>query len=296
VKRERFLEHIGWTGGGLAFSLTAAGTFVPTAAPAATALNFVQISDSHIGFALPANPDVAGTFNQTIDRINAMPVQPAFVVHTGDVTHLAKDEQFDTAKSIIGRLKVPVFVLPGEHDAIGEAGRARYLAAFGRPSGPDGWFSFDRNGVHFVALINVFNFETMGVLGNAQLEWLAKDLATQKGDTPLVVFGHVPLYALYPAWGWTTSDGAKAIDMLRRFAAVTVLNGHIHQIITKRDGNITFTTANATAYPQPAPGTAPQPGPLTVPAPELLRAIGYRSIAVDGSTITVTDRPLAGLS
>ena len=193
----------------------------------------------------------------------------------------------------MGRLKAPVIVLPGEHDAIGAAGRQRYLTAFGRPSGPDGWFSFDKDGVHFVALINVFNFETMGVLGTAQLDWLAKDLAGQKNDTPIVVFGHVPLYALYPAWGWTTSDGTKAIDMLRRFSAVTVLNGHIHQIISKRDGNITFTTANATAYPQPAPGTAPQPGPLAVPAPELLRVIGYRSVAVDGTTVTVTDRPLA---
>ena len=190
MKREQFLAHIGWTGGGIAFSLAATGAFAPTAAPAATTLSFVQISDSHIGFALPANPDVAGTFNQTIDRINAMPVQPAFVVHTGDVTHLSKDEQFDTAKTIMGRLKAPVIVLPGEHDAIGEAGRKRYLAAFGRPTGPDGWFSFDRDGVHFVALINVFNFETMGVLGNAQLDWLAKDLAGQKSDTPLVVFGH----------------------------------------------------------------------------------------------------------
>jgi Icc protein len=294
MKREQFLEHIGWTGGGIAFSLTATGAFVPTAAPAAATLSFVQISDSHLGFALPANPDVAGTFNKTIDQINAMPEQPAFVVHTGDVTHLAKEEQFDAAKSIMARLKVPVIALPGEHDAIGEAGRKRYLEAFGRPTGPDGWFSFDRGGVHFVALINVFNFETMGVLGNAQLGWLQKDLAAQKSDTPLVVFGHVPLYALYPAWGWTTSDGAKAIDMLRRFSAVTVLNGHIHQIINKRDGNITFTTANATAYPQPAPGTAPAPGPLTVPAPELLRVIGYRSVAVDGNTVTVSDRPLAG--
>lgn len=292
MNRSRFLDHVGWTGGGIVLSLGATGIFTPAAA-AATTLSFVQISDSHIGFALPANPDVAGTFNRTIDMINALPVQPAFVVHTGDVTHLAKAEQFDTAKTILGRLKAPSIVLPGEHDAIGEEGRKRYLAAFGRPSGPDGWFSFDRENVHFVSLINVFNFETMGVLGTAQLDWLAKDLAAQKSDTPIVVFGHVPLYALYPEWGWTTEDGAKAIAMLRRFSAVTVLNGHIHQIITKRDGNISFATANATAYPQPAPGKAERPGPLTVPAPELLRDLGYRSVAVSGSTVTVSDRVLA---
>lgn len=291
MKRTQFLAHVGWTGSGIVFALGAGGTFA-AAASASAGLSFVQISDSHIGFAQPANPDVAGTFTQTIERINALDVQPAFVVHTGDVTHLAKDEQFATAKEILGRLRAPLFVLPGEHDAIGDAGRARYLAAFGRSSGADGWYSFDRGGAHFVALVNVFNFETMGVLGSAQLDWLAKDLAGQKSDTPIVVFGHVPLYALYPAWGWTTEDGAKAIAMLRRFSAVTVLNGHIHQIITKQDGNISFATANATAYPQPAPGQAPAPGPLTVPAPELLRVIGYRTATINSGTVTVSDRPL----
>ena len=145
-----------------------------------------------------------------------------------------------------------------------------------------------------MALINVFNFETMGVLGNAQLDWLAKDLAPQKSDTPIVVFGHVPLYALYPAWGWTTSDGSKAIDMLRRFSAVTVLNGHIHQIITQARGQHHVHDRERDGVSAAGAGTAPQPGPLTVPAPELLGDIGYRSIAVDGHTITVTDRTLAG--
>jgi 3',5'-cyclic AMP phosphodiesterase CpdA len=290
MKRGSFLEHVGWTGAGLAFTMTASGTF---AASAATAdFSFVQISDSHIGFKLPANPDVAATLDATVDKINALPVQPAFVMHTGDVTHLARADQFDTAKSILGRLKAPLMVIPGEHDAIGAEGAARFAAAFPNPAAPDGWWSFDRNGVHFVALVNVFNYETMGVLGPKQLDWLAKDLAAQRADTPIVVFGHVPLYALYPQWGWTTSDGATAIAMLRRFSAVTVLNGHIHQIITKVDGKIAFATSDATAYPQPAPGTAPAPGPLLVPAPELLSHLGYRSAAVSHSTVTVTDTVL----
>jgi 3',5'-cyclic AMP phosphodiesterase CpdA len=293
VRRARFLDHVGWTGGGIAFALTAAGTFAPRSA-AAGALSFVQISDSHVGFNQAANPDVLGTFTRAVERINALPEQPAFVVHTGDVTHLSKVEEFDTAKGVLARLRVPLFVLPGEHDAIGPEGRKRYLAAFGRSSGPEGWYAFDHGGAHFVALVNVFNFETMGVLGSAQLEWLAKDLAAQKSDTPLVIFGHVPLYALYPPWGWTTDDGAKAIALLRRFAAVTVLNGHIHQVITKRDGNISFATANATAYPQPAPGTADRPGPKTVPAPELLRVVGYRTATIADGAVTVSDRSLAG--
>jgi Icc protein len=290
MKRASFLEHVGWTGGGIAFAMTATGTFA-AAAPGSD-FTFVQISDSHIGFALPANKDVAGTLNATVDKINALQQQPAFVMHTGDVTHLAKVEQFDTAKSILGRLKSPVMAIPGEHDAIGAEGAKHFAEAFPNPEAPDGWWSFDRNGVHFVSLVNVFNFETMGVLGAKQLDWLSKDLAKQKSDTPLVVFGHVPLYALYPAWGWTTEDGAKAIAMMKRFSAVTVLNGHIHQIITKREGNISFTTAAATAYPQPAPGTASAPGPLTVPAPELLGRLGYRDVTFTGTHAVVTDRSL----
>jgi len=235
---------------------------------------------------------VAGTLNATVERINALPQQPAFVMHTGDVTHLSKVEQFDAAKSILGRLKAPLMVIPGEHDAIGAEGAKRFAAAFPNADAPDGWWSFDRNGVHFVSLVNVFNFETMGVLGAKQLDWLAKDLAAQKPDTPIVVFGHVPLYALYPQWGWTTEDGAKAIAMLKRFSAVTVLNGHIHQIITQREGNISFATAAATAYPQPAPGTAAAPGPLTVPAPELLSRLGYRNVSFTGMHATVSDRSL----
>jgi len=244
-----------------------------------SSFSFVQISDSHIGFSLPANPDVLATLNETVDKINALPQQPAFVMHTGDVTHLSKVEQFDTAKSVLGRLKAPLFVIPGEHDAIGTEGAARFAAAFPNAAAPDGWWSFDRNGVHFVALVNVFNFETMGVLGSKQLDWLAKDLAPLKSDTPIVVFG-------------PTEDGAKAIAMLKRFSAVTVLNGHIHQIITQRDGNISFATAAATAYPQPAPGTAAAPGPLTVTAPELLSHLGYRSVSFTGIHAAVSDRSL----
>jgi len=277
MKRASFIEHVGWTGGGIAFAMTATGTFA-AAAPGSD-FTFVQISDSHIGFSLPANPDVLATLNETVDKINALPQQPAFVMHTGDVTHLSKVEQFDTAKSVLGRLKAPLFVIPGEHDAIGTEGAARFAAAFPNAAAPDGWWSFDRNGVHVVALVNVFNFETMGVLGSKQLDWLAKDLAPLKSDTPIVVFG-------------PTEDGAKAIAMLKRFSAVTVLNGHIHQIITQRDGNISFATAAATAYPQPAPGTAAAPGPLTVTAPELLSHLGYRSVSFTGIHAAVSDRSL----
>ncbi|GAC1402427.1 MAG: metallophosphoesterase [Candidatus Velthaea sp.] len=292
MRRGDFLSHVSWTGAGIAFTLSAAGAVVPLEADAqATGFSFVQISDSHIGFHQPANPDVAGTLAATVDRINALPVQPSFVIHTGDITHLSKPAEFDNAKQLLSRLKAPLFTLPGEHDVIG-AGAKEYAAAFGRPGAADGWYAWDANGIHFIALVNVFNFETMGVLGEKQLGWLAKDLAARKDDTPIVVLGHVPLYALYPKWGWTTADGARALALLQRFSSVTVLNGHIHQVITHAEGNIRFYTANATAYPQPAPGTAERPGPLTLAPDHLLSVLGYRTVEMDGNA-TVSDHTLA---
>jgi 3',5'-cyclic AMP phosphodiesterase CpdA len=295
VKRTAFLDHVGWTGAGIAFTLGATGVFTPRSALAQTEaepFSFVQISDSHIGFHQAANPDVSATLATTVERINALPQQPAFVIHTGDITHLAKPEQFDTAKVILNGLRAPLLALPGEHDTIG-GGLAAYTAAFGRADAADGWYAWDQHGVHFIALVNVFAFEKMGLLGRKQIAWLADDLAARSVDTPIVVFGHVPLYALYPSWGWTTEDGAQALRLLRRFSSVTVLNGHIHQIVTHREGNIRFFTAAATAYPQPAPGAADAPGPLTLPPDELLHALGYRTVALTRGSLMPTDHALA---
>jgi 3',5'-cyclic AMP phosphodiesterase CpdA len=291
VKRNDFLEHVAWTGAGIVWSLSATGVLASEPARAADGFSFVQISDSHIGFSRPENPDVVGTFARTVDAINALPQRPAFVVHTGDVTHLSKPAQFDTAKQILGKLNVPLIVLPGEHDAIGSP--QAFLAAFGRRDAPNGWFSFDRGGIHFLALVNVFNFEIDGKLGADQLDFVENDLAAQKTSTPIVVFAHVPLYALYPAWGWTTEDGARVLSALRRFDAVTVLNGHVHQIVQQTDGNIRFATAASTAYPQPAPGAADKPGPLQVPDNALLKVLGYRSVELaSDSAARVTDHSL----
>jgi Icc protein len=294
MKRKDFIGHVGWTGAGIAWSLSATGlmTAVADARGAGGDLTFVQISDSHIGFARPENPDVTGTLQKTIDAINAMPKQPAFVVHTGDLTHLSKPEQFDTVKSMLGTLKAALVVMPGEHDVIG--GSDAYTAAFGTKDVPNIWHSFDRGGVHFVVLVNVFNFEIDGKLGREQIDWVTQDLAAQKSSTPIVVFGHVPLYALYPQWGWTTEDGTAVLALLQRFDAVTVLNGHIHQVIQHTEGNIRFATAASTAYPQPAPGTATKPGPLLVPPASLLGVIGYRSVHLaSGSPADVHEAPLA---
>jgi len=295
VKRDAFLEHLAWTGGGIAWTLGASGTLVAGLAASAEAKNpppfsFVQISDSHIGFSRPENKDVAGTLAATIAAINALPVQPAFVVHTGDVTHLATAAQFDTAKQILGTLKAPLIVLPGEHDVIGSP--AAFFTAFGRTDAPKGWFSFDRGGIHFLSLVNVFNFEIDGKLGDEQLRFVEADLDARKPSTPIVLFAHVPLFALYPPWGWTTEDGSRVMAALARFDHVTVLNGHVHQITTHVEGNVHFATAAATAYPQPSPGTAPKPGPLLVPATELLSHLGYRSVSVAPPGLALAMRKL----
>lgn len=292
MNRTDFLQHIAWTGTGLVYTIGATGLLTQNAlAASGGGFNFVQISDSHIGFSKPANEDTNATLKKAVDAIDAMPVQPAFVMHTGDITHLSKPAEFDNAKQILGALKAPLITIPGEHDVIGD-GFKIYSGMFHHKEAKDGWYSWDQNGAHFVALVNVFNFEKMGLLGQAQIDWLTKDLAAVKNDTPLVVFGHVPLYALYPEWGWTTEDGGKVLALLKRFSAVTVLNGHIHQIITHSEGNIRFYTAAATAYPQPAPGKAAGPGPMKVPADDLLKVLGYRTVELGSIPAKVTDHPL----
>jgi 3',5'-cyclic-AMP phosphodiesterase len=293
VRRRDFLEHVAWTGSGIAYALSAGGVMAGTAVASAPSapIDFVQISDSHIGFHQAANQDVAATLQTSVSAINALPNQPAFVVHTGDVTHLSKPEQFAAAKDILSQLRAPLIVLPGEHDFIGKDYDA-FFSAFPPPGGGRKWFSWDRNGTHFIALINVFDFENMGLLGSDQLDWLRRDLAAHDNATPVVVFTHAPLYALFPSWGWTTQDGAQALTLLQRFDNVTVLSGHIHQVVTHQDGNIRFATADSTAYPQPAPGAADKPGPLALPHDRLLRAIGYRNVILERGHARIDDRTL----
>jgi 3',5'-cyclic-AMP phosphodiesterase len=284
VKRGDFVGHVAWTGAGIVYALGASGLVRATPAAAKGQFAFVQISDSHIGYTGPANDDVRATLQKTVSAINAMPNQPAFVIHTGDVTHLSKAAEFDDARAILSTLRAPLITIPGEHDVIGAEGPKRFAASFGRSDAAGrGWSSWDQGGIHFVSLINVGEGETMGVLGDEQLTWLQGDLAARKPSTPVVVFGHVPLFAVAPEWGWTTADGTRAIAMLSRFDAATVLNGHIHQIVEHSEGKIRFATARSTAFPQAAPGTPnAKPGPLKVAPDSLLGVLGYRTVQVDG--------------
>ena len=257
--------------------------------------HFVQISDSHIGFNKPANADVIGTLQAAIDKINAMPHTPSFVLHTGDLSHLAQADEFDTLEQSLKSVKTDkIFYVPGEHD-VTDNGKL-YLERYGKGTIGDGWYSFDSNGVHFIGLVNVTNHVDggLGYLGPDQIKWLADDLKAISSSTPLVVFAHIPLWAVYPQWGWATEDGAQALALLKRFGSVSVLNGHIHQTVQKIEGNITFHTANSTAFPQPSPGTAPSPGPMKVPAEKLRGLLGLTSVQYleHDHMLAITDIPL----
>lgn len=291
VDRRRILKCMAWAGtgvvwavsGGVPRSLGLIGE-ASAAEVAASSLTFVQLSDSHIGFRLAANPNPENTLTEAIDNIKAMATQPSFLVHTGDISHLSKEEQWDTADQIIKGANKQVYYIPGEHDVADVDNGKAYLARYGKGTQGQGWYSFDAGGVHFVALINVFEFapgfksEGLARLGNEQLEWMDKDLAHRSASTPIVVLAHLPLWTVYEQWGWGTEDAGRALGYLKRFGSVTVLNGHIHQVAQKVEGNITFHTAMGTAYPQPAPGTAAGPGPLVVPAGDLHKYLGVRTV------------------
>jgi hypothetical protein len=258
---------------------------------------FVQISDTHIGFAKEANPDVAGTLRLAIERVNALTAAPALVLHTGDITHLSRPAEFDAAAELLKGLKVTeLHTVPGEHD-LADATVSEYFNRYGKASANRGYYSFDHHGVHFVALINVLNFQAggLGSLGPEQLDWLGKDLKGRSASTPVVVFAHMPLWSVYEPWGWGTADAAQALAHLRRFGSVTILNGHIHQIVQKVEGNIRFHTARSTAFPQPAPGVGAGPGPMKVAADQLLTVLGLTSatLAPGARAVALNDAPLA---
>ena len=305
IDRRNFLGCMAWAGTGLLWTIAGG---VPTSRLFAQAMksggapgkvedfSFVQISDSHIGFNKGANPDVTGTLTKAIDRAGMVPAgmkAPDFLIHTGDITQNAKAAEFDTAQQVIKGFKSEVFYVPGEHDFIDDGDQ--YKQRFGKGTMGNGWYSYNHKGVHFVGLNNCVQVDAMGNLGADQLAWLKSDLAGLSASTPIVVFAHIPLWMVYEKWGWGTKDGEAALAMLKRFGSVTVLNGHIHQVVQKVEGNVAFHTAMATAFPQPAPGSAPNPGPMVVPAGQLQSVLGVTSVKIvrGDSHLAVVDQPLA---
>src|SRR3954470_14365929 len=286
-----------WTlSGGVPRSLGLVGD-AAAAEAGASPFTFLQISDSHVGFDKAANPNALLTLQEAVGKVKALSQRPAFMIHTGDITHLSKPSEFDSADQVIGEAGLEVRYVPGEHDVIDEDEGRAYLDRYGKGSKGGGWYSFDHHGIHFVGLVNVMNLKAggLGVLGREQLEWLENDLKGRGSSTPIVVFAHVPLWAVYPKWGWGTEDAAQALSCLRRFASVSVLNGHIHQVMQKVEGNVTFHTARSTAFPQPEPGKADSPGPIkNVPADQLRRMLGLASVnyTENAGSLAITDSTL----
>jgi len=306
IDRRGFLKCMAWAGTGLAWSFVGGVPVshmfgqVPKGMKAAD-FSFVQISDSHLGFNKPANTDVTATLMFALAKIDGLGISPGtrapdFLIHTGDLTHSAKPEEFDALNQILGA-KRQVFYVPGEHDTSVDDGKM-YLERYGKGTKGNGWYSYDHKGVHFIGLVNVVQLEGMGKLGAEQLAWLKQDLAGLKPSTPIVVFAHIPLWAIYPDWGWGTVDSEQALAMLKRFGSVTVLNGHIHQVMQKVEGNVAFHTAMSTAFPQPAPGSAPSPGPMKVPADKLRDVLGIRTVdfIAQKHELAIVDATLSGNS
>jgi Icc protein len=288
VDRRGFLKCMAWAGTGLVWTMSG-GIPVSRAfaknsgknASVAADFSFVQISDSHIGFNKPANPDVTATLQTAINKINAMPHKPDFIIHTGDLSQLSKPSEFDTLdQTLRGVSAKQIYFVPGEHDMLTDNGD-EYLQRFGKGTKGTGYYSFDHKGVHFVGLVNVADLKAggMGSLGHEQLEWLEDDLKGRSASTPIVLFAHIPLWTIYS---------------VKRFGSVTVLNGHIHQIMQKVEGKVSFHTAMSTAFPQPAPGTAPSAGPMKVPADQLSKVLGITDVnyVVSGRSLAIVDSPL----
>jgi 3',5'-cyclic AMP phosphodiesterase CpdA len=301
VSRRKILECMTWAGTGLLWTVAGGvprsmGIIGEASATEPRGLSFLQISDSHVGFDKAANPNAIGTLEESINKIQRLPVKPAFAIHTGDITHLSKPSEFDDADRILAEARIDVHYVPGEHDVLDE-GEKLYQERYGRGAkGAAGWYSFDANGLHFIGLVNVINLKAggLGNLGDEQLEWLEDDLKGRTASTPIVVFAHIPLWSVYPPWGWGTEDAARALDYLKRFGSVTVLNGHIHQIMQKVEGNVTFHTAMSTAFPQPAPGAAPSPGPMKVPDEKLRSVLGITNVTFKRGQqrLAIVDAPL----
>jgi 3',5'-cyclic AMP phosphodiesterase CpdA len=300
LNRRKVLECMTWVGTGVLWMISGGvphsiGLIGEAQAAGTRGLTFAQISDSHIGFEKPANPNARGTLEEAIAKINVLPEKPAFMIHTGDITHLSKEKEFDDADSIISQSRLDVHYVPGEHDFL-DPEQKFYRERYARAAKGAGWHSFDANGVHFIGLNNVVDLKAggLGNLGADQLEWLEDDVKSRSASTPIVVFAHIPLWTVYQDWGWGTDDGAQALSYLKRFGSVTVLNGHIHQVMQKVEGNVTFHTARSTAFPQPAPGAAASPGPMKVPEEQLRQMLGIADVTLkeSGQRLAIVDSPL----
>lgn len=269
---------------------TPAGPSLP-ASPAPRArpdFLFLQLTDTHFGYEGPNNPEASHTLKDAIAKINASPLEPDFVVFTGDLTHTTEDDaerrrRMREFSRIVADLKVKTrYYLPGEHDAAPDGGAA-FRETFGETHG-----SFEHGGVHFVRLDNV---SAGNAVGEAQLDWLASDLAPLALDTPLVLFAHRPLFDLFPSWDWATRDGSKVMELVSRFSDTTVFYGHIHQEHHDLSARVRHHAARSLVFPLPAPGSVPKKAPLAWQPESSDHGLGYRSVRETGGEPAISELP-----
>ena len=300
LDRRQTLKCMLWAGTGVVWTVAGgvpASRLIGSAKAAEGGFSFVQISDSHIGFSKPANPDARATLDAAIDKILAMPGNPAFMIHTGDVTHTAAAAAVRrrAADDQAGEARRPLRAGRARHPRCRDADRLSRALRQGATGG--GWYSFDHGGVHFVSLVNVVDLKKngLGSLGAEQIAWLDDDLKGKSASTPIVLFCHIPLWMVAPDWGWGTEDSAQALALvvaLRLGDRAQRPHPPAHAEGRRR---VTFHTARSTAFPQPAPGTAPSPGPKLVPAGELRKWLGVREVAysMTPTALAVTDADLS---
>ena len=287
IDRRDFLRLAG-AGGGIVFSSALPGC----AAQATPGFSFVQLSDIHWGYGNPkVNPQPREALTRAIAAVNALEQPPDFVVFTGDLTQTTDDPRVRRTrlrefKELASGLRVKdVRFFAGEHDAALDRGEA-YLEVFGGALN----YTFDHKGVHFIVLDNIS--QPAPVLGEAQLEWLRRDLDARPKEAPIVVLTHRPLFALYPQWDWATRDGQAAIDALMPYRNVTVFYGHIHHEHHHRTGHIEHHAALSTMFPLSPVGTAPQKTQLPWDDAVPFKGLGWRSVNAGGVEVKMRERLL----
>ena len=267
---------------GLGGAVFASGLFAGSskALAAGNDFMFVQLSDTHWGFTGDKmNPEAKNTLKKAVAAVNSLPMQPDFIVFTGDLTHTTDDAQerrkrMGEFKDIVKELKVKTLrFMPGEHDASLDSGAA-FKEFFG-----DTHYTFDHKGIHFIVLDNVS--DPAAKIGEEQLAWLKKDLAKLDKAQPIVIFTHRPLFDLYPDWDWATRDGAQVVEALSPYQHVSVFYGHIHQEHHQMTGHIAHHAAKSLIFPQPAPGSQPKRTPIPWDEAAPFKGLGWRSVAAD---------------
>ena len=302
VSRRKVLECMTWAGTGVLWTISGgvprrSVSSMPPTPPSLRAFPSCRSATAMSASTSRPIPMRVGTLEEAINKINAMPMKPSLMIHTGDITHLSKAAS-STMPTASSRRPSSTCITCRASATSSTREVKFYKERYGKGTKGAGYYSFDANGVHFVGLVNVVDLKAggLGDLGAEQLDWLADDLKGKSKSTPVVVFAHIPLWTVYPEWGWGTEDGARALELLKRFGSVTVLNGHIHQVMQKVEGNVTFHTARSTAFPQPAPGTAPSPGPMKVEDAKLRSVLGIASVnfKLGDQRLAIIDTPLQG--